>query len=334
MTSNASTSSSSSGGRSARVLSIQSHTVHGYVGQKASTFPLELLGIEVDPLNSVQLSNHKGYPKGAKGQVLQGDQLQEIVDGLDANGLLAGYTHLLTGYMGSVSFLRAVISVVRRLRDCNPDLIYFCDPVMGDHGKFYVPLEIVDVYREEIVPLATVLTPNQFEIEQLTGMQIENENKAWEACDALHARGVQTVIVTSCYFEHSADEVVLLASCMDGIVRQQSPAPGETGSPKRQARIAPVRYAVRIPLIEGRYSGTGDLMAALLLAWTSRSPGDFEKALEHSCATIHAVIRRTYDSVTKGENSHRELRIIQSAADIIHPPVDDMPKSMRVTQRT
>lgn len=43
-----------------RVLSIQSHVVHGYVGNKAATFPLQLLGFEVDALNTVQFSNHTG----------------------------------------------------------------------------------------------------------------------------------------------------------------------------------------------------------------------------------------------------------------------------------
>jgi pyridoxine kinase len=36
-----------------RVLSIQSHTVHGYVGNKSAVFPLQLLGFDVDPVNSV-----------------------------------------------------------------------------------------------------------------------------------------------------------------------------------------------------------------------------------------------------------------------------------------
>ena len=34
-------------GGSPRVLSVQSHTVHGYVGNKAAVFPLQLLGFEV-----------------------------------------------------------------------------------------------------------------------------------------------------------------------------------------------------------------------------------------------------------------------------------------------
>ena len=36
-----------------RGLSIQSHTVHGYVGNKAATFPLQCLGVNVDAINTV-----------------------------------------------------------------------------------------------------------------------------------------------------------------------------------------------------------------------------------------------------------------------------------------
>jgi hypothetical protein len=40
---------------SPRVLSIQSSVVHGYVGNKAAVFPLQLLGFDVDPIHSVQV---------------------------------------------------------------------------------------------------------------------------------------------------------------------------------------------------------------------------------------------------------------------------------------
>ena len=42
---------------SPRVLSIQSSVVHGYVGNKAAVFPLQLLGFDVDPVYSVQVSH-------------------------------------------------------------------------------------------------------------------------------------------------------------------------------------------------------------------------------------------------------------------------------------
>ena len=79
----------------ARVLSIQSHVVHGHVGNKSAVFPLQLLGLEVDVINSVQFSNHTGY-KQWKGTVMSGDELWDLVEGLEMNGL-CNYTHLLTG---------------------------------------------------------------------------------------------------------------------------------------------------------------------------------------------------------------------------------------------
>lgn len=46
-------------------------------------------------VNSVQFSNHTGYPT-VLGQKLDGPGLWELVEGLQSNGLLS-YTHLLTG---------------------------------------------------------------------------------------------------------------------------------------------------------------------------------------------------------------------------------------------
>ena len=78
-----------------RVLSIQSHVVHGYVGNRCAVFPLQLLGYNVDFVNSVQFSNHTGYPT-VKGSIMDGEQLGELLQGLRENGLLE-YTHLVTG---------------------------------------------------------------------------------------------------------------------------------------------------------------------------------------------------------------------------------------------
>jgi pyridoxine kinase len=105
-----------------RVLSIQSHVVHGYVGNKCAILPLNRLGMEVDSIPTVTFSNHTGYPTVA-GNVLDGAGLLELIDGLDSNGLL-NYTHLLTGYIGSLSLLETISGIVERLRKINPSLIY------------------------------------------------------------------------------------------------------------------------------------------------------------------------------------------------------------------
>jgi pyridoxine kinase len=174
-----------------RVLSIQSHTVQGYVGNKSAVFPLQLLGFDVDPINSVQFSNHTGYPT-FRGQVLNGSQLWDLIEGLAENDLLH-YTHLLTGYIGSVSFLTTVLQVVDKLRSVNPDLVYVCDPVLGDEGKLYVPQDLISVYQQKVVPVATMLTPNQFEVELLTGLRITCEEDGLKACNALHSAGPRKV---------------------------------------------------------------------------------------------------------------------------------------------
>lgn len=121
-----------------RCLSIQSHVVHGYVGNKSATFPLQLLGFDVDAINSCQLSSHTGY-RTFKGEKLHGDQLLAILQGLEENGLMGAYSHVLTGYVSTPSFLEAIAAAVRTIRGINPRAVFVCDPVMGDHGKLYVP---------------------------------------------------------------------------------------------------------------------------------------------------------------------------------------------------
>merc|ERR1719186_1110455 len=168
-----------------RLLSIQSHVVSGYVGNKSATFPLQLLGFEVDTINSVQFSNHTGYPEGVRGQVLDDTQLQELVDGLDANNI-NHYSHVINGYIGSKSFLTKLGEVVKHLKSVNPNLIYVCDPVMGDTGPgLYVPKELLPVYQDVILPLVDVAIPNQFEAELITGQTITNEKEALAVLDKM-----------------------------------------------------------------------------------------------------------------------------------------------------
>eukprot|EP00252_Welwitschia_mirabilis_P018825 TRINITY_DN4215_c0_g2_i2.p1 TRINITY_DN4215_c0_g2~~TRINITY_DN4215_c0_g2_i2.p1 ORF type:complete len:353 (+),score=45.81 TRINITY_DN4215_c0_g2_i2:198-1256(+) len=264
-----------------RVLSIQSHTVQGYVGNKAAVYPLQILGFDVDPINSVQFSNHTGYPT-VRGQVLNGEQLWDIIEGLEANNLLF-YTHLLTGYIGSRSFLETILKVVEKLRSVNPDLIYVCDPVLGDEGKLYVSRDLVSVYREKVVAVASMLTPNQFEAELLTGLRILSEEDGLRACNHLHAAGPSKVVITSI----DIDGKLLLI-----------------GSHKKN-------------------KGTGDLMTALLLGWSNKYPEQLWKAAELAVATLQAVLQRTikdYNGTNNMPSHHKfEIRLIQSHDDIQSP---------------
>lgn len=299
----------------ARVLSIQSHVVHGYVGNKAAVLPLQVLGVEVDAINSVQFSCHTGYSLFT-GDVLQGDALWELVRGLEGNSLL-GYTHLLTGYIGSASVLRTVLRTLTAIRRVSPAAVYLCDPVLGDAGKLYVPSELVEIYKTEVVPLATMLTPNQFEAELLTGMSIATEADGFAACEQLHSQGVHTVVITSMQLDDAdaaSSVITLLAS------RRRATAADGTA--------VPTRFRIDIPKIPSSFTGTGDLTAALLLAWTHRLGEEgLQQALENTVASVQAVLKRT---VEEGD-ANKELRLVQSIHDIIQPSVKLVARAVAMT---
>jgi pyridoxine kinase len=295
--------------------------------------------VEVDAINSVQFSNHTGYPQGVRGDRLDGVQLSALVEGLEVNGLIAGgqYSHLLTGYIGSLSFLQAVAHVAATLRAAGP-VTYLCDPVLGDGGKLYVPPELVGAYRDEareqrpcgcmpsarkpgislltpfsllqIVPLAHIVTPNQFEAELLTGRPVQSVAEALEACELLHGLGPHTVIITSMEVGSDAGHLNLVGSTR---------LTQEAGCPQR--------FLLRLPKLErpSYFTGAGDLTAALILARTAEGPHRLAEAVELAVASVQAVLRRTADAATAAGAptgpAAVELRLIQSAAEIVRPEV-------------
>ena len=89
--------------------------------------------------------------------MLGGEQLCTLVEGLESNKLLSKYTHALTGYIGSISFGTKTVGIIDKLRSANPDLIYVCDPVLGDNGKMYVPKEMIQLFRVALT-LRTICT--------------------------------------------------------------------------------------------------------------------------------------------------------------------------------
>lgn len=86
---------------------------------------------------------------------------------------------------------------------------------MGDNGVLYVPENLMPIYRDEIIPLADICTPNQFELELITGEKIKTEDEAWHAMEWFHKRNVSTVALSSTDLG-AADNLVALLSHKDG----------------------------------------------------------------------------------------------------------------------
>ena len=317
---------------------MHENETHLDVGNKSAVFPLQLLGFDVDVINSVHFSNHTGYPNGWEGDVLNGNQLKSILDGLERNQLLSKIGYLLTGYIGSESFLRSVIDVLKLIRSSSDNddkniqrsVRYVCDPVLGDGGKFYVPTNLVSIFRNELIPLADVVTPNQFEVEQLTGIKVRSIKDAKDACYILHDLGPSLVFITSMTLEKddmskNGDNVTPNNSIAIFASRRSSEV---SGNEKEKYEM----WRIDSSIIPGRYTGTGDLCAALLLAWTEIHPNNLCLAMEKVIGTMHAVIKRTAESSVLSNNmvkdesidlphniASMELRLIQSKNDIENP---------------
>ena len=66
-----------------------------------------------------------------------------------------------------------ILDAVTRVKAANPSALYCCDPVMGDVGRgFFVRPGIPEFLRDEVVPRADIITPNQFELEFLVGRSL------------------------------------------------------------------------------------------------------------------------------------------------------------------
>src|SRR4051794_37664123 len=251
------------------ILSIQSHVAYGHVGNDAAVFPMQRLGCEVWPIHTVQFSNHTGY--GAwTGRGFDGASIVGLGGGIGARGVLASCDAVLSGYLGSAEIGEAVISTVARVKAANATAVWCCDPVIGDVGRgIFVRSGIPELMRDRAIPAADIVTPNQFELEWLTGLSCRTLPDMLNAVASLHRRGPGAILVTSALLDDTpADAFDMLASDRNGAWR------------------------VRMPRLNASPNGAGDVVAALFLVHYRRS-GSARIALEEAAASIHGVLRRT-----------------------------------------
>jgi pyridoxine kinase len=273
----------------APILSIQSHVVYGHVGNSAAVFPLQRLGREVWPLMSVQFSSHTGYA-GWRGRAFDAAMIDECAAGLEAIGVLPRCAGLLTGYLGKPEIGEAALGALTRIRAANPNAAYACDPVIGDVGRgSYVAAGVAEFFRDRALPLATIATPNAFELEWLTGGPANSLAEARAAIAALRRRGPQVAVVTSLSLDDTpSDALDMLAGDDRGFWRLRTP---------------------RLPIA---VNGAGDLFAALFFHhWLEA--GQTPEALSRTASSVFGVVAATLAS------GGRELAIIADQGELVRP---------------
>lgn len=252
------------------LLSIQSAVLHGIVGNNAAVPVLQSLGWQPLALHTVWYSHHKGHGDWC-GETTALPLFEQFLQyALHARHLQV--TTVLSGYLGSVAQAEVLA------RHLPSGLRYVCDPVMGDVGGPYVSAALIEAYRHLLVPRATILLPNVFELGLLVDMGRPTRAAAQQAAEQLLQRyaGLQVIVVTGI----PADgQLHVLA-----VTREQ---------------VAATQH----PQIVWRVSGTGDVFSAAWLGLYLRTQ-DLQASVTYASQFVYRLVQRT------ARERQRELQLV------------------------
>ena len=272
-------------------LSIQSTVAYGYVGNTCASFCLRRLGHEVWAVSTVHFSNHTGYGH-VRGPVFPPEDIREVITGVGERDAFPTVDAVLSGYQGAETVGEVILDAVDQVKAANPEALYCCDPVMGDVGRgFYVRPGIPEFMRDSVLPRADLLTPNQFELEYLSGHEpgeLTELQAVLDAVDRLRAGGPDTVLVTSLHTRQVPDdEIAMLAVTGQGA------------------------WSVRTPRLPIQPTGSGDATSAVFLAHLLESGP--EQALAATAATVYGILESTH------LRGRRELDLVHAQEELVHP---------------
>lgn len=265
------------------VLVISSHVVRGSVGNRAAVFALETLGHPVWALPTIVLPWHPGHGRSTRLTFSEAD-FDLAIDDILAAPWLAEVKAVLSGYFANAAQARSVARLVTALREKSPELFYACDPVIGDLGGLYVPQPTAEAIRDHLLPLASLATPNRYELAWLSGAPLDDNNAVMEAALAL---GPSRMLVTSA-------------------VPMMTGGTGNLYLSGRHALLAEHRSIDNAP------NGLGDLLASLFLS-RLMSGMEEERALQLATASVFEVLAR---AVKRGSD---ELTLAADAASLSTP---------------
>ena len=245
------------------VIVISSHVIRGSVGNRAAVFALETMGVPVWAMPTVLLPWHPGHGPSTR-MVTPPDIFEQMIDDLIRSPWTGEVKAVLTGYFGHPDQPAAAARLVNSLRQKNPDLFYACDPVIGDRGGLYVPQATAEAVRDHLLPLASLATPNRYELAWFAEADLDTNSAIMDAAIAL---GPSRMLVTSA--------VPMMA--------------GGTGNLYISGNTA---LLAEHRLIDNAPNGLGDLLSAIFLARLLSGMSE-EKALQLATASVFEMLART-----------------------------------------
>lgn len=245
------------------VAVISSHVVRGSIGNRAAVLALESLGLPVWAVATINLPWHPGH--GPSTRIVPDDDLfKALLEDLSGSKFSHELCAILTGYFATAEQVNAVAAFIKASRAENPDLYYVCDPVIGEESGLYVSEDIALAIRDQLLPLADLITPNRFELGWLTGKTLNSND---EIVSTIRAMDLPSALVTSAF----------------GMLKNST---GNLFVDDQVALLAEHRQ------IENAPNGVGDLTAALYMA---RHLGQQmpEDALRATTQSVFELLMRT-----------------------------------------
>lgn len=254
------------------VVSVQSMVVYGRVGNNVAWPVLQRAGLEAAIVPTVLFSNTPHYAS-IHGGAIPDDWFAGYLADLEARGALDVLRAVLVGYLGCPSQARMLAHWLPALKEQHPELQIVIDPVMGDHDSgIYVADGMVDAYRHQLLPVATGMTPNGFELACLTQMPVNTLRETVAAARTLLGEGTEWVVVTSAAQADCApDELQVVIVTHEG-----------TESFRHQR-------------IDSTVKGTGDLFSATLTARLLAGMS-LHNAARVAADTVVQALERTRDA--------------------------------------
>jgi hydroxymethylpyrimidine/phosphomethylpyrimidine kinase len=115
-----------------------------------------------------------------------------------------GVDAVKTGMLASSALVSLVATV---LRDVEAPIVV--DPVgVSKHGDSLLAADALGAVRTELLPVATIATPNLYEVAQLTGVKVENERGLRAAAEAVLALGPRWVLIKGGHLEGDAVDLL------------------------------------------------------------------------------------------------------------------------------
>ena len=172
---------------------------------------------------------------------------------------------------GMLTDSETIMTVAKQLKqhDFGPLVL---DPVIiTKHGALLLADEAYQTLKTELIPMATVLTPNFYEAQKLTGISLNEPSDFQAAAENLLALGAKNVMIKG---HHAAGQ-----SIVTDYVRL---ADGQ-------------EFWLSEPYIETTHiNGTGDSLSACICAEIAKGPS-IEEAIKTAKKFVHAAIANPID---------------------------------------